>query len=112
FWGNISGGAVALITTLNCSSAERISIAINAAAQFIRSAQTVLTVKDMLLFGTPSVSDLACNTATPSWDLVKPTFSGNAPKFGNMTVSAGGIKIGRASCREGVESSRRVWRCK
>lgn len=95
FWGNLSSGSLGLITTLAAANAERCSVGINACAYFIRSAQTNLSIKDLLLFGTPSVADMSCTAVQPpnpvAWTLVNIAWSGNAPKFGNMTQPQGNI---------------------
>lgn len=91
-WGNISSASLGLITALNSSNAERISIGINAAGYFIRSSQSTFAIKDLLLFGTPLVADIAyTGGAGSTWTLVNIGWSGNAPKFANMSASAGDI---------------------
>jgi len=91
-WGNINSANFGLVTGINCTTAERISIAINAAGYFIRSSQSTMAVKDLLFFGTPSVADMVCTGSSGiTWTLVDMGWSGNAPKFGNMTTAAGNI---------------------
>lgn len=92
FWGNIASASLGLFNNFNMAHAERISITINAAGYFIRSAQTTLAVKDLLLFGTPAVADFAKTGAgTVVWTLVNIRWSRNAPKFDNITAVAGDI---------------------
>jgi len=91
-WGNLSSATLGLVIALNALASERCSIGVNACAYFVRSSQTTFAVKDLLLFGTPSLADLNCTAgAAVNWTLVNIGWSGNAPKFASMTQAAGNI---------------------
>ena len=75
-----------VINNFSATAAERLSIACPTPSSFIAAGGGLLTNKDMALFGSPTQSDLRWSTAGGTqWRLVRPRFTGNAPKF-----SAGG----------------------
>lgn len=95
--GDLSSPTNALLTAFNTTNAERITIAISGAGAFIRTgvAQTTLAVKDMVLYGVPNVADISVPAfaSSPSWDFVKPVWSGGAPRFTfSAILSAGAIR--------------------
>lgn len=92
FDGDIISATNALLTSFNASNAERITIAISGAGAFLRSTQTNLAVKDILLYGTPQSVDVICATGIPSWDFVKPVWSGATRFSFTGPVAAGNVR--------------------
>lgn len=92
WWGNVSAANNGVITTFNFTTAERLTIGGPSMPYFIRSSSNTLSAKDIVFFGTPTVADIT-PTGTPiSWDLVRPKWSGNAPRMGVGTFAAGTIR--------------------
>jgi hypothetical protein len=85
-WSRISGSTTGILITLNAVAAERITIGGPSMGSFIKSAQAVLNVKDIRFFGTPSTADIVCSGSSVAWNIVRPGWSGNAPRFGSMSA--------------------------
>lgn len=93
FWGNTTNASAGVLSQLNCTVAERITIGGNANFYCLRTAQATIAVKDILFFGSPGTADIvSVGGATTVWSLVRPGWSGNAPKFGPMTAAVGTIQ--------------------
>lgn len=71
-----------------CTAAERITVCATAPTTFLQTAIGQLAAKDLKMVGTPSTSDIRWSAVGPSnWQLVRPIFTGLAPKFSGASAS-------------------------
>lgn len=71
-----------VLSSFFATSAERITVCATSPSTFLQTAVATLSVKDLKLFGAPTTSDIRWSASGPvNWKLVRPGFTGNAPKF-------------------------------
>jgi hypothetical protein len=80
--------AVQMAANLNSRSAERITLACAAPTALVSTGAVGLEVKDAAMFGTPTQSDLRWTSSSSGWKLIRPRFTGNAPKFSSSSAVA------------------------
>lgn len=77
-------------------TAERITVACAAPTTFLATSGVNVSIKDLAMFGSPTQSDLRWTSAVSAtgWVLVRPIWTGNAPKFtsGNATSHVAGTE--------------------
>lgn len=75
-------------------SAERVTVACAAPTTFLNTSGISVSIKDLAMFGSPTQSDLRWTSPATArdWVLVRPKWTGNAPKFsaGNSTSHLAG----------------------
>lgn len=78
-----------VLSAMIATAAERVTISAATPSTFLLTSLAVpVLAKDLRLFGTPTLSDLRFSAVGAiNWQLIRPIFSGNAPKF--STASAG-----------------------
>lgn len=70
------------------TASERITICASAPTTFLQTAISTLQIKDLKMFGSPTISDVRWSGLGPiNWKLVRPGFTDNAPKFSAGTVN-------------------------
>jgi len=94
-WGNVSGATNGLVNSMNPLLCQRLTIGGNSfGSEFKLAGQLNLSLKDVILFGTPSTSDFILTGAAPqSWDLVRPIWSGATRfLFSGGTITPGNVR--------------------
>ena len=75
-----------VMSNFGALNAERVTVSAAAPSAFIISGGAAVLLKDSNFFGTPSLSDLRwTGTGANGWLLYRPTWTGNAAKFSNVT---------------------------
>jgi len=81
-----------LMSNFNAVLAERITLGAATPTTFIGSGGAGVASKDMAMFGSPTQSDLRWTGAgAVGWQLYRPTWTGNAPKFTTSTAGTPAI---------------------
>lgn len=85
-----------VMSNFNANTAERITIACAAPTTFLSTNGVAVAMKDVAFFGSPTQSDLRWGgTGAINWVLVRPLWTGNAPKFSMNGASS--LAIGSAT---------------
>lgn len=92
YWGNVTAANNGVLTNFNMTNAARMTVGGSGGPYLLRSPTNTVTCKDLVFFGTPTVADFLPSGNPSGWDLVRPTWSGNAPKMGANSIAAGIIR--------------------
>jgi hypothetical protein len=75
-----------MMNNFGALSAERITMACSSPLSFVQTAVSGLIIKDIVFIGSPTSADMRwTNSAAVAWRLVRPRWSGNANKLGNVS---------------------------
>jgi hypothetical protein len=91
FWGNVSAANNGILTNFNFTTGERLTLGGPSMPHFLRSGSLTITCKDIIFFGTPTVSDIIPLGSITGWDFVRPKWSGNAPVVGTAAIVSAGV---------------------
>lgn len=69
-----------LITSWGVAAAKRLTMAVPTPTTFF-APNAAATLEEIVLIGSPTTSDMRWTGSAAIWNLIRPTFTGNAPKF-------------------------------
>ena len=82
FWANTSGNIASVFATFKPATAELIVAGGPSIAGIMRIGTIVYVAKDLIMYGAPSLGDIVYTSPPINPKLIRPQWTGNAPKFG------------------------------